>query len=114
MVPEKLPDIIISTLGFNASVLALLFAAQGFVLARMWPEGGKFFRMRLLWIVPAFLLSLYVFYSLAGDYLGLIRSVSERTTIVFIASFINHFWRFYGFLLAAVVATGVSAAAARD
>ena len=52
MVPEKLPDIIISTLGFNASVLALLFAAQGFVLARMWPEGGKFFRMRLLWIVP--------------------------------------------------------------
>src|SRR5438105_2965589 len=47
---------------------------------------GQVLRMRLWWTPPAFLVSLYVFYSLASDYLGLTRSVSERTTIVFICN----------------------------
>lgn len=113
MLPEQVPEIILSTLAFNASVLTLLLAAQGFVLLRMWPEGATLFRWRLLWLLPAFTLSVYASYSVANDYLALIQSVTSRSVIQFAANWINGFWRFYGILVLAIIATGVSAAKAR-
>jgi hypothetical protein len=111
---ERIPDIVLSTLGFNASLLALLLAAQGYVAGRLPPAGARLWHRRLLWIVPGLLFSVLSVLWVACEYRALTRAVSHQETSVFAAAWINHFWRFYLILGVAIVATGVAAAMARN
>jgi len=111
---EKIPDIILSTLGFNASLLALLLAAQGYVAGRLPPAGERLWHRRLVWIVPGLLFSLFGIFWVACEYRALTRAVSHQETSVFAAKWINHFWSFYLILVVAIVATGIAAAMARN
>lgn len=54
---EGIPEIVLSTLGFDASLLALLLAAQGYVAGRLPPSGGHLLHPRVLWTLPGLLLS---------------------------------------------------------
>lgn len=111
---ERIPDMVLSTLGFNASLLALLLAAQGYVAGRLPPTGARLWHRRLLWIVPAFLLSLIGVFWVACEYRALTRAVSRQETSSFAAGWINDFWWFYLVLVFAVVATGAAAAKVRN
>ena len=111
---EKIPEIVLSTLGFNASLLALLLAAQGYVAGRLPPAGSGLLHRRVLSIVPGLLFSLWGVFWVAFKYHGLTRAVSRQETAVFAAAWINDFWSFYLILVAAIVATGVAAAMARN
>ncbi|MFI5095524.1 MAG: hypothetical protein ACHQIK_18990 [Candidatus Acidiferrales bacterium] len=111
---EQIPNIVLSTLGFNASLLALLLAAQGYIAGRLSPTGARLWHRRLLWIMPAFLLSLFGVFWVACEYQALTQAVSRQETSGFAAAWVNHFWWFYLILVAAVVATGIAAAMARN
>jgi hypothetical protein len=110
---ERIPEIVLSTLGFNASLLALLLAAQGYVAGRLPPPGERLVHSRVLWILPGLLLCLWAIYWVAAKYQELTRAVSRQETASFAAAWINDFWSFYLILAAAILATGVAAAMAR-
>jgi hypothetical protein len=111
---EKIPEIVLSTLGFNASLLALLLAAQGYVAGRLPPAGAGLLHRRVLWIVPGLLSSLVGIFWVACKYHALTRAVSRQETVVFSAKWINDFWSFYLILVVAIVTTGLAAAMARN
>lgn len=107
-------DIVLSTLGFNASLIALLLAAQAYIAGRLSPAGARLLHRRVLWIVPGMLFSFFGVLWVAFQYRALTRAVSRQETSVFTATWINDFWTFYLILLVAIVATGIAAAMARS
>jgi hypothetical protein len=107
-------SIILSTLGFNASLIALLLAAQGYITGRLVPAGERLGHYRILWIVPGMLLALYGVYMVAYDFHELTKATSHQQAATFVADWINNFWHFYALLAVAIVATGVAGALARN
>ena len=72
--PQQLPEIILSTLGFNASLVALLLDVQGYIAVRLTPANAPLLHRRILWIVPGLLLALYAVFEIARDYRKLMQA----------------------------------------
>jgi hypothetical protein len=73
--------VILSALGFNASLVALLLAAQGYVAGRLVPAGARLLWHRhVLWIVPGMLRTYFGIYMLAKDFRELTKAASHSNT----------------------------------
>jgi len=111
MGPERLADVILYTLQFDAFLVALLFGAQGFSLGRLWPEGKTRPSIgSIIWFAPGFLLACYCLYYVADDYLRLTQAISRKEVLVFATQWMDNYWRFYLFLAAAALAAGLGMA----